>query len=233
MCTVSFIAIEKGAIITSNRDEHILRAALPPQKYNYNSKSVIFPKDPAAGGTWFATDGIEKVIVLLNGAAEKHAHKPPYRKSRGLIVLDLISADKSIEEWESIELNEIEPFTIVLFSENKLYQLQWIGQNKSTLKLDASKNHIWSSSTLYVPEIRAQRAKWFAEFIEKETVLSSQKMFDFHRYTENSDSKNGLVISRDHVLKTLSITQTFINAIGVRMEYYDLISGEKHTVSND
>jgi uncharacterized protein with NRDE domain len=104
MCTVSFIATKTGVIITSNRDEHILRVALPPQKYLYNQKSIIYPKDVTAGGTWYATDGISKVIVLLNGAAEKHTHNPPYRRSRGLIVLDLISTQNPISEWKIIDL---------------------------------------------------------------------------------------------------------------------------------
>jgi len=233
MCTVTFIATKTGAIITSNRDEHILRVALPPQIYLYNQKSIIYPKDVTAGGTWYATDGSSKVIVLLNGGAEKHAHKPPYRRSRGLIVLDLISAENTISEWQIIDLINVEPFTIVFFSENNLHQLQWNGAVKSQLELDASKNHIWSSSTLYDAAIRTQRAEWFAAFLEKEATLSPQKMFDFHRYTENSDAKNGLVISRNEVLKTLSITQTIIDEIGVEIHYYDLISAEKFTVSNE
>ena len=36
MCTVTFIATTSGAIITSNRDEHVLRTALPPEKRIYN-----------------------------------------------------------------------------------------------------------------------------------------------------------------------------------------------------
>jgi hypothetical protein len=86
---------------------------------------------------------------------------------------------------------------------------------------------------LYDAAIRTQRAEWFALFLERETTLSPKKMFDFHRYTENSDAKNGLVISRNEVLKTLSITQTIVNATGVEMRYYDLISDEKCIVSNE
>jgi hypothetical protein len=94
------------------------------------------------------------VAVLLNGAAEKHQLKPTYRKSRGLILLDIISADSPIEHWKTINLLDLEPFTIVLFQENKLYQLRWNEIEKETIDLDVSKNHIWSSSTLYPKEIR-------------------------------------------------------------------------------
>jgi uncharacterized protein with NRDE domain len=230
MCTVSFIATKTGAIITSNRDENILRTALAPQKYLYNQKSIIYPKDSTAGGTWYATDGISKVVVLLNGATEKHTHNPPYRRSRGLIVLDLISVKNTLSDWQIIDLIDVEPFTIVLFSKNKLHQLQWNGQFKSQLALDASQNHIWSSSTLYDAAIRTRRAEWFAAFLEREATLSPKKMLDFHRYTGSSDDMNGLVICRNDVLKTLSITQTIASATSIQMHYYDLISDEKFTI---
>jgi uncharacterized protein with NRDE domain len=230
MCTVTFIATTTGAIITSNRDEHVLRTALPPEKRIFNHKMLIFPKDPAAGGTWYATDGTETVVVLLNGAAEKHKHLPPYRRSRGLIVLDLITSDYAITEWNFIDLDNVEPFTIVLFFEKKLYQLQWNGTSKTAMELDASQNYIWSSSTLYTPEIRKQRTKWFGEFLEKEPEITAEKMFQFHRYTKNLDSNNGLVISRNEVLKTLSITQCIIDFSSIEMRYRDLLSNENFIV---
>ena len=90
MCTVSFVPTQNGICITSNRDEKISRSkAISPQKTTINNKEITFPKDPQAGGTWFAHDD-KNVIVLLNGAEEKHVSKGNYRKSRGLIVLDLI-----------------------------------------------------------------------------------------------------------------------------------------------
>jgi uncharacterized protein with NRDE domain len=55
-----------------------------------NGKNVIYPKDPKAGGTWYVVDENGTVLVLLNGAEEKHTIKLSYRKSRGLIVLDII-----------------------------------------------------------------------------------------------------------------------------------------------
>lgn len=53
-------------------------------------------------------------MVLLNGAKEKHLVKPFYRKSRGLIVLEIASENDSLECWKKIDLTEIEPFTMVL-----------------------------------------------------------------------------------------------------------------------
>lgn len=134
MCTVSFVATNDAFIITSNRDEKVIRpSAIPPKKYHINGKDILFPKDPKAGGTWYAVDAQGTVLVLLNGAAEKHEVQLPYRKSRGLIVLDMISNPSPKEFWEEINLENIEPFTLVLFQNQALFQLRWNGMEKERL----------------------------------------------------------------------------------------------------
>lgn len=165
MCTVTFVNSNGKYIITSNRDEQVLRPkAIEPKNYLIHHKNVFFPKDSKAGGTWYAVDENANVIVLLNGAKEKHTIRDGYRKSRGLIVLDLIGCESILKAWTAIELENIEPFTLVVFENLELYQLRWDGEEKSTLQLDETKNHIWSSSTLYPQEVRESRAKWFCQF---------------------------------------------------------------------
>jgi uncharacterized protein with NRDE domain len=225
MCTVSFVNANGKIIITSNRDEKILRPnAIEPRNYHINNKKIIFPKDQKAGGTWYAIDEHSNVMVLLNGAEEKHIIKDSYRKSRGLIVLDIISSESPIAAWKSIDLNDIEPFTLVLFENQKLYQLRWNEIEKETKELDINESHIWSSSTLYPSEIRAKRAKWFFNFLDTKPVVNEDEMFNFHRYTEGDNAEHGLVINRNDVLKTLSITQTVIEKNKVEIHYVDLIA---------
>jgi uncharacterized protein with NRDE domain len=231
MCTVSFVFSNGKAILTHNRDENVARpSAIEPQKYTVNNKNIYFPKDQKAGGTWYAVKENGTVLVLLNGADEKHQLKPSYRKSRGLIVLDLISSDSPIEEWSAIDLFGIEPFTIVLFQDKKLYQLRWNEIEKSTLNLDVNQSHIWSSSTLYPKEIREHRVELFQNFIVSNEV-SSEKLFQFHRYTKEDDSENGLIINRNGELKTLSITQTIIQENKVVLSYHDIQNQEEFTNS--
>ena len=231
MCTVSFVFSNGKAILTHNRDEKVARpSAIEPQKYIVNNKNIYFPKDQKAGGTWYAVAESGTVLVLLNGADEKHQLKPSYRKSRGLIVLDLISSNSPIEEWNSSDLSDIEPFTIVLFQDKKLYQLRWNEVEKSTLYLDVNQSHIWSSSTLYPKEIREHRAELFQNFIVSNEV-SSKQLFQFHRYAKNDDSENGLIINRNNEMKTLSITQTIIQENKVVLSYHDLQNQEEFTNS--
>ena len=232
MCTVSFVATNDKIIITSNRDEKTVRpSAIPPKNYIVNGKNLIFPKDPKAGGTWFVTNADGVILVLLNGADEKHEVKLPYRKSRGLIVLEMISSFSPKDFWSEIDLENIEPFTLVLFQNNALFQLRWNGKEKETTPLDSSKNHIWSSSTLYSSAIREKRLSWFRTFMNTNPEISESKMHDFHRYTEQENDENGLIINRNNEMKTLSITQAVIEKNKVAILHYDLIAKQDFSTS--
>ncbi|HLO73321.1 MAG TPA: NRDE family protein [Flavobacterium sp.] len=223
MCTVTFIPTTNGYIITSNRDEKIARKkAIPPQSYEINGKQIFFPKDQKAGGTWIAHTK-NKIVVLLNGAEEKHIKKPSYKKSRGLIVIEIISSNNSLELWKTIDLTNIEPFTIVFFENNKLLQLQWNEIEKRQEELAISEHHIWSSSTLYSKEIRIERAKWFANFMLKNTNPTTTDILNFHLFTESENEEFGLQINRNNLLKTISITQCFISENKIQMSYLDLM----------
>lgn len=232
MCTVSFVCSNDKIIITSNRDEKVIRpSATPPKSYTINGKQVLFPKDPKAGGTWFAVDTDGTVLVLLNGADEKHKVQLPYRKSRGLIVLDIISSVSPKLFWDELDLDNIEPFTLVLFQKGQLFQLRWNGNQKTTVSLDTHKNHIWSSSTLYPKEIRAKRSDWFYTFLDVNPEISETEMLHFHRYTEEKNQENGLVINRNEEMKTLSITQSVIENSKVTILHCDLMTEQDFTTS--
>jgi hypothetical protein len=224
MCTVSFVTSNGKVIITSNRDEKVMRPdAIEPRNYSINNKNIFFPKDTLAGGTWYAVDENSNVLVLLNGAEEKHVVKENYAKSRGLIVLELMGNQSIVEGWNAINLENIEPFTLVLFEKLNLYQLRWNGDTKTAVELNKIQNHIWSSSTLYSKDIREKRANWFHAFLDTKPEVNPKELLDFHRYTEGNNSEHGLVINRNDLMKTLSITQTVIEKNKVTIVHHDLI----------
>lgn len=232
MCTVSYVYSSGKVIITSNRDEKTERpSSVKPQQYCLNNKKINFPKDPKAGGTWFALDEHANVAVLLNGSDKKHMPQGSYLKSRGLILLDIISSKSPIEEWKTIALHAIEPFTIVLLEGNTLFQLRWNGVEKETTPLSAEQNHIWSSSTLYSLEIRKQREEWFTEFTTDKSIISENDMQYFHLNTDKDDTENGLVINRNDIVKTFSVTQTVIEKNKINMFHFDLHSKEEYANS--
>src|SRR2546423_11704653 len=137
MCTVTFIPTADKIYLTSNRDEKSLRKqALPPRFYFHNDEQLIYPKDEDAGGTWIAANRNGNAAVLLNGAFVKHIPAPLYRKSRGLVFLDVIKSRMPLKYFLNIDLLDIEQFTLVLFENNNLNECRWNGSKKYTKKLE-------------------------------------------------------------------------------------------------
>lgn len=232
MCTVSFVRNNDEVIITSNRDEKVIRpSAIPPQSYTFKGKNLMYPKDQKAGGTWFVADANGTVLVVLNGGITKHEVQLSYKKSRGLIALDIIASDSPKDFWKQINLENIEPFTLVLYQDKALYELIWDGSKKRTTQLDESQNYIWSSVTLYPEAIRKKRSDWFTDFMKNKRTVAPSDMLDFHQNTSGDDSENGLVINRENVLKTVSITQVTIKKNKSIIDYRDLIAEQEFSTA--
>jgi hypothetical protein len=107
--------------------------------------------------------------------------------------------------------------------------LRWNESEKSILELDTNQSHTWSSSTLYSKEIRGKRANWFSTFLDTQPEVNEEELFNFHRYTEEDNSEHGLVINRNDVLKTLSITQTVLEQNKITIQYSDLIAEKEYS----
>jgi len=231
MCTVTYIPAGDKIFITSNRDEHYLRKASPePQRETRNGIQVVYPKDKAAGGTWYAINEMGAAIVLLNGAFVNHGRTPPYRKSRGLVVLELIASRTPIEYLEKIELGGIEPFTLVVYDGSALWEFRWDGDSKHLVAKDSSQNHIWSSATLYDDRAQQKRQGWFEQFGAENQSMTETAIMAFHT-DDHGDPENGFVIDRAIGAKTLSITQTTIEGNRAIMKHTDLYTKETTAMS--
>lgn len=213
--------------MTSNRDEHVSRPlAFEPKEETRGSVKVLFPKDPKAGGTWFALNELGHVGVLLNGAFVRHQHKGPYAKSRGLILLDVIASMEPELQLQKMDLHQIEPFTLVLLNGN-LLEFRWDGNQKYFRPLDKSKNHIWSSATLYSDEVIARRAGMFDDFLKEQDHIEASDVVDFHS-NNHEDFENGFIIDRETGLKTFSVTQAVIDQEGMLLRHFDLIDDKTY-----
>lgn len=222
MCTVTFLKHDDTIIITSNRDEKRTRAeAKPPIRKTINGIELCFPQDPVAGGTWFALNNKLEVMVLLNGASKSHVSQQPYKKSRGLIVLDLIESDDVLNHWHNIDLNRIEPFTLVYFKPQQLWQLQWDSFNKNLQSLPITEPHLWASSTLYAPEVINKRKQAFTKHNQQQQAITPQTVLAFHTQTFADDKINGLIIERE-LVNTHSITQAVIQGKQATLSYSSL-----------
>ena len=223
MCTVSFIYSGGKHFITSNRDEHVSRPlALRPQEEIIGSVKVLFPKDPKAGGTWFALNENGLVAVLLNGGFVNHAPMGNYARSRGLVLLDVIASEQPYDLLQEMNLLHIEPFTLVLYN-RRLLEFRWDGHQKYYRPLDATKNHIWSSATLYKDEVIENRRNLFQKFVERNSHITASTVVDFHS-NNHDDFENGFIIDRETGLKTFSVTQAVLDDDEIVMRHLDLLN---------
>lgn len=238
MCTVSFIPTASGIHLTSNRDERPGRSrAFAPAVFTAAGSKLLLPKDPDAGGSWIALKDNGDAVVLMNGAAVKHDRKPPYRRSRGLVLLDVIADSEPLRHFTNIDLNGVEPFTMVLWVRGNLWECRWNGVLKHQILHDARKPHIWSAVTLYNDEEAEKRKEWFREWLnEKRDQVTTEDILYFHQHAGNGDIRFSLVMNRDNQVHTVSITSIYIGAGNMRMVYRDLQSGtdtEKKLVERD
>lgn len=233
MCTLTFIPSSTNeVIITSNRDEHISRGnSAFPVTVTKKTGEVFFPQDPKAGGTWLAASNAGVITVLLNGAFEKHKHLPPYRLSRGIILLDSFDFTNLYEFNAEYDLNDIEPFTIVQFDlrSQTISELRWNGSFKHFSELDYSIPHIWSSATLYSKKIRTERENWFSNWLEN-PELNSEKMLDFHKFS-GTDISNSISMNRGNGLQTVSISQLVSTGKQLNFTHHNLLNQTNKSIS--
>jgi hypothetical protein len=229
MCTVSFIYKGKtDFILTSNRDEAITRKTIIPKLYEENTIATIYPKDTIAGGTWIGASNQNRVLCLLNGAFVKHTRQTPYRKSRGVLVKELLSVTDVEIEIKNYDFSNIEPFTLIIIdwnSELKLIELIWDGVYVQITYLPLE-SKIWSSSTLYNHEMKVLRQQWFAEYLSQ-NGSSKEDLFYFHEHYGIGDSMLDMKIDRG-LLKTVSITQFEKEHEAIQIAYKDLLKSEIH-----
>jgi hypothetical protein len=200
-----------------------------PQWHHIGNKNICFPKDPQAGGTWFAVDQSANTGVLLNGATEPHKPMGPYERSRGLVLLDVIGADNPEVGWQNTDLSAIEPFTLVLFSGGDLKLLRWNFMEKSEATLTSANHHIWASVTLYSPEAIRARTEWFGEFMESHENPEPDDLIHFHLTAGSHDPRNGLVMERDGKVKTQSVTQVVLSRDAATLFHRNVISKLDYT----
>jgi hypothetical protein len=227
MCTVTFVPARDAYFFTSSRDEHASRPnAQFPAVQEINNRKLLFPRDPLAGGSWIAGDEYGHVGVLLNGAIRPHLSRPPYRKSRGMVLLDLISRPSPADSFEAMDFEGIEPFTVILFQDHHLYAGKWDGRMKWIESLNTRMPQIWSSVTLYEEEIIRKRESWFNRWYKSVPYPGTLDLIHFHQHAGEGDPVNDILMNRNAQLFTNSISCIRLSRDSLCFRYIDLRNRE-------
>ncbi|WMN06266.1 NRDE family protein [Marivirga arenosa] len=228
MCTLTYLPLsEEQYILTTNRDESPERGQAGfPSYHHVEGKNIIYPADPKAGGTWIATSDNGISVCLLNGANEPHEFNPPYRMSRGKVVIEAIECIKPDEFFKNYDFSGIEPFTmVVLFHDPqlKILEFKWDGNNTSLEEKDVSKPQIWASAQLYTQQAINNRKEWFAKWLKENQNFTVEAIRDFHRNAGSGDLENDMVMDRGEV-KTVSITSIYSLKGVINMAHKNLLN---------
>ena len=226
---MTFLPLSDSLVFTSNRDETLTRPlAFAPALAEIGGKQVLFPRDPKAGGTWFAVADDGTVAVLLNGAFERHIPGGNYRRSRGLVLLDIVSSSDPMKEADVYDMTGIEPFTFLLYRHVRFIEFRWDGLRKHIKELSLTTPCIYSSATLYEPQIVKQRERWFEAYLADGEAKTAASIRDFHSEAGRGDAANGLVMNRGEFFKTQCITQAVWKGDSISLYHHDLIREEVH-----
>ncbi len=224
MCTLTYFPGSSKVIFTSNRDESPKRPhAEPPKVEEYKGFRFCYPRDPLGGGTWVVCKSDGSMGCLLNGAFEKHKHRPPYKMSRGIILMQTIQSDSPLDFLSKTDLENIEPFNLVVLDKKNLCELRWDGHRKHIRFFDPLKPAIWASASLYSKENIKKRESWFGRWLS-EGVHSSDSLLDWHKHAGDGDIGNDLVMNRSGMVQTVSVTQFNKSKDKISINYNDLLN---------
>ncbi|MFN4256599.1 MAG: NRDE family protein [Saprospiraceae bacterium] len=230
MCTVTYLPLRAGFVLTHNRDEAPARNAHKISRERSAGDVLLFPRDAKAGGAWFVASKSGKTACLLNGAFEKHRHEPPYRRSRGLMLLDFFEFGAPDDFFGKYDLAGIEPFTFLFFARDRVVELRWDGSQKHLKSLPPDVSHFWCSSTLYPAEMRERREQVFRNWLtmrQKDEKSLPADVLKLHLTGSVGDPENDFVMNRAGRVCTVSVTQIVRNDDRLRMKYRDLLDGQR------
>ncbi len=225
MCTLSFIPLQTGNVITANRDENPLRNAtgLSPFR-NRKDKEYLIAREPVFGGTNLAIELNGSLTTLLNGAFGQHSPEGEYRMSRGIMVLESLDFDDLFHFSREFDFEHIEPFTLVRFSD-VIQEIRWDGNDITPSTHDLLTPHIWASPQLYAADAIEKRKVWFERFMKRNGTPGPDDIFDFHILAGDGDIKNDLVMNRDNMVRTVSITQVSTKTGIQNIRHFNLLEG--------
>lgn len=212
MCIVSFYKEEDQILLTHSRDESIYRTTSTNiEKREWYGKTYYSPVDHEKNGSWIFYSEQYLACILNGGKIKPKELKPSYRRSRGLVLLDILKYNEVEEFIENEDLTGIAPFTILIHDRknNKTFLLFWDEIQLDINDLSDETFIFRCSSTLYSFEKMKELENIFPKF----NLSSPEIIFKLH---EQIKMKPGDVALEK---ATTSITQIFANSSSINMKY--------------
>jgi len=218
MCTVSWLPEAGGYTVCFNRDERFTRApALPPSVREADGIPYVAPLDGDFGGTWLAVNRFGVLIGVLNSYGVPEYVAPPSPRSRGRLVLDLVSAPTASEarvRLQGLDLSMVQPFTLVLVEPRHPVLLAGWDGTRLTWAAHANPGFVTTSSSVTEPEVAEARRATFAALDH----LSAEALAAVHQSHLPERGRCSVCMHRDDA-ETQSYSQVSVSPDEVRFRY--------------
>jgi hypothetical protein len=218
MCTVTWLHEEGGYHLFCNRDEKLTRKPELPLRLGVrDGVRYLAPIDGDFGGTWIATNEFGVSLCLLNGTA---GLRPAVVRSRGLLLLDLVSS-RSLEEVvdtvEATDLTLYAPFTLAALSPGKAATvIEWDG-SRSVVRSQPDLCYMLTSSSFETDAVKKARAEEFARLVGKS--CSAGRLQVLHRSHAPSRSACSPCMHRPDA-ETVSFSQVHVSSSESRLIHF-------------
>ncbi len=227
MCTVTYVPASRGFTLTHNRDEAPQRSAPGLWMETHGVSRLFYPRDAGAGGTWIVASSARFVACVLNGAFVRHQRTPPYRRSRGLVLLDFAHTAQPEAFFLHYDLEGIEPFTLLFAQPGLLLEFRWDGRQRYLTPKPADQPHFWCSATLYDTHVQTLREGVFRQWLMKTSTPSPQTLRQLHLYGSIGDPENDFCMNRQNRVRTIGLTQVVFHQPAQWVRHRDLLTGEE------
>lgn len=210
MCTLTFIPKNEGYLAGMNRDELLTRpSALLPRIHSQDGMEYVCPQE-SSGGTWIACNNMGNLLALLNWNEINVEHLGVKRRTRGLVIPDLILArDASSTDGglDRLSLDRVFPFRLigVFHDERQLIEWRWDGSCIRRIELAWVRKH-WFSSGLSDTAAKEERGRVCEAASFHPTVGTTSWLRSLHRSHEPKPGPYSVCVHR-HDAATVSYTE--------------------------
>jgi hypothetical protein len=222
MCTVTFIARQRGYCLGMNRDEKLTRpTGLPPKKKKVGGRAIISPSEPG-GGTWIAVNDHGATLAIINWYSIT-ARVGGKAVSRGEVINSMgaaRSADVAHAALAGLPLTRINPFRLIgaYPATGELIEWRW---NLSQLvrKHHRWKTQQWISSGFDEPTAQRVRGKTFQKAARQHSTGSLDWLRRLHRSHSPQAGPFSTCMHRADAA-TVSYTEVAVSSRRATMRYH-------------
>lgn len=222
MCTVTFIARQRGYYLGMNRDEKLTRpSGLPPKRKKVDGRAVISPSEPG-GGTWITVNDHGATLALINWYSIT-ARVGGKAVSRGEVVNSAsaaISSDFADATLAGLPLERINPFRLIGVFPKTRNIIEWRWDLKQLVRKDLRwQTQQWISSGFDEPTAHRVRGKTFRRATQQHSAGSLDWLRRLHRSHSPKAGPFSTCMHRADAA-TVSYTEVCVSLGQARMRYH-------------